>query len=455
MLKKFRFKYLLILLPILGLLGFTGFKVYQAMKAKAALQGGTAGASGPGAGAAGGGGRGGGGGGRVQQVQTDTVTSGTISEQVALTGSLKPKNSVDVNPRIAGRLVRLTIDTGQAVARGALIATIEDDEINQQIERSKASISVVDATIGQREAEFRNAQVELERNQKLVAEGIISRTVLDALETRHQVAQSQLTLARAQRRQSEAELRELTIRQGQTRVFSPLSGVVAKRHVDVGAMLSSGTPIVTVVSLNPMVIEATASERDIARIRPGTTVKVTVDSLPNQQFTGRVLRISPLLDPSTRNGIVEIEIPNRNQMLKGEMFARIELNLGSKRETTLLPRDALVYRGDQPGVYTVEKDVAKFLPVETGLTQGDKVEVLQGLKVGDVIVTRGSNLIKDGDRVRTGGAPGGPGPKAAKDGPEAAGQPPSGPAPKSPAVAEQKPNKLPPPTPGAPSQPAR
>ncbi len=393
--KKFRFKYLLILLPVLSLLGFTGFKVYQAMKAKAALQ---TGAGGPGAGARGGPG---GGGGRAQQVQTDVVISGTINEQITLTGALKPKNQVDVNPKISGRLIRLTIDTGQAVARGALIATIEDDEINQQIERSKASISVVDATIGQRDAEFRNAQVELERNKKLVAEGIISRTVLDTLETRHQVAQSQLTLARAQRRQSEAEMRELTIRQGQTRVYAPLSGVIARRHVDVGAMLSSGTPIVTIVSLNPMVIEATASERDIARIRSGTTVNVTVDSLPDQKFTGRVLRIAPLLDPQTRNGMVEIEIPNRGQMLKGEMFARIQLDLGSKRETALLPRDALVYRGEQPGVYRIENDLAKFYTVETGLTQADKVEVVSGLKVGDVVITRGSNLIKEGDRVRT------------------------------------------------------
>lgn len=82
------------------------------------------------------------------------------------------------------------------------------------------------------------------------------------------------------------------------------------------------------------------------------------------------------------------------------MFARAELNLGSERLTTLLPRDALVYRGEQPGVYIIESDAAKFLPVETGITQDDKVEVLNGLKVGDVVITRGSNLIKDGDRVR-------------------------------------------------------
>jgi len=116
-----------------------------------------------------------------------------------------------------------------------------------------------------------------------------------------------------------------------------------------------------------------------------------------------------LLDPQTRNGLVEIEIPNRGGMLKGEMFARVELDLGSTRETTLLPRDALVYRGEQPGVYMIESEMAKFVAVQTGLTQEDKVEVISGLKAGDTVIGRGSNLIKDGDRVRVMGKPGPPG----------------------------------------------
>jgi len=181
---------------------------------------------------------------------------------------------------------------------------------------------------------------------------------------------------------------------------SPITGIIANRQLDVGAMAGPSAPIVTIVSVNPMVIQARASEQEVSRIRRGASVKVTVDGLPGQQFTGRVMRIAPLLDPQTRNGLIEIEIPNRNGALKGEMFARAELDLGSQRETTLLPRDALVYRGDQPGVYTIESDTARFREVETGLTQQDKVEVLNGLKLGEVVVTRGSNLLKDGDKVK-------------------------------------------------------
>lgn len=403
MAKKFKFKHLLIIVFFLGLFGFTGYKVYKTIKAKNEIT------AAPGAGGApGGAGRGGPGGGRVQQVQTGQITSGRISEKVALTGSLKPKERVDVNSRIAGRITQIKVDIGQSVARGALIAVIEDDEIRQQIERSNASIAVADASIAQREAELSNAKVELDRRKQLVESGVLSRQELDALEMRHRVAASQLELARAQRRQSEAEQRELNIRQSQTRVYAPITGVIAARHLDLGAMAGANTPIVTIVSVSPMVIAANAAEQEISQIKKGAVVNVTIDSLPGQKFSGRVMRISPLLDPQTRNGQVEIEIPNKGGNLKGEMFARVELNLGSERDTLLLPRDALVYRGEKPGVFIIEAEKAKFLEVVTGLTQEDKVELLSGLKLGDKVITQGVNLVKDGDRVAERG-PGGQG----------------------------------------------
>ncbi len=389
-------KYILIILPFAALLGFTVYRVRQELKNKENP------AAGPGQGGTRPGGPGGGGpgGGRAQQVQTGTAAMGRIAESIALTGSLRAREQVDVSPRIAGRLTQILADTGQPVARGALLAAIEDDEIRQQIERSNATLAVVDAQIAQRQAELNNAKVEFDRRSQLVASGILSRNELDTLQMRYSVAQSQLELARAQRRQSEAEQRELAIRQSQTRITSPIAGIISKRHVATGAMVGSSTPIVTVVSTNPMLVDAQVSERDVPRIKRGSSVAVTIDSLPDEKFTGRIMRIAPTLDPQTRNGSIEIEIPNRNGILKGQMFARIQLDLGTTRESLLIPRDALVYRGDQPGIYTIDQEKARYVPLETGLTQGENVEVISGLKVGDTVITRGSNLIKEGDRVR-------------------------------------------------------
>ncbi|HXG64899.1 MAG TPA: efflux RND transporter periplasmic adaptor subunit [Blastocatellia bacterium] len=402
MLKKLRTKHLVLTIFLLALAGLLGFRIFQAVKSEAQPM------------------RGGGPGMRMQTVQAAAVTRGSIGEKVTLTGSLQPKEQVDVSPKMSGRIVQMRVDTGQPVARGALIAVIEDDEIQQQVERSKAAIAVGEASISQREAELNNAKAEMERKRRLVEAGLLSRQEYETVETRYRVAESQLELARAQKRQSQAEQRELSIRQGQTRVYSPISGIIAKRHVDTGAMVNASVPIVTVVNVGTMVIMAKASERDIARIKPGTTATVIIDSLPGQTWTGRVMRISPVLDPQTRNGEVEIEIDNRGGVLKGEMFARVELDLGTSRETTLIPRDALVYRGDQPGVYIIESDTAKFRPVETGLTQEDKVEVLSGLTEGETVIAGGANLVKDGDKVQVMGGPGrpqaGPKPEERKEG---------------------------------------
>ena len=228
--KKRVIKYLLIALPLIALAGLIGFRVFQAVRSK--NQETTAGP--------GGGGRGATGGGRVQTVHTDVISTGQISEKVSLTGSLRAKEQVDVSPKIAGRLVSILVDTGHPVTQGALIAQIEDDEIRQQVERSKAAIAVVEATIAQREAELGNAKVELERKKQLIDAGVLSRMELDALEMRHRVAMSQVELARAQKRQSEAERRELDIRQSQTRIYSPVTGLVAKRHAHPAAEMVIG-----------------------------------------------------------------------------------------------------------------------------------------------------------------------------------------------------------------------
>jgi RND family efflux transporter MFP subunit len=379
-LKKLKAKHFLIIILLSALTVLLGFRVFQAVESESEMNGG--------------------GGPRAQTVQTGVASPGSMHENITLTGALKAKERVEVMPKLTGRVLQMKVDTGQAVARGALIAVIEDAEILQQVERSKASIAVAQAAVSQRQAELSNAKAELDRNQKMLDNGLISRQQFEAIQTRYSVAESQLELARAQLRQSEAELRELNIRHEQTRVFSPMSGYIANRHVDVGALVNPSTPIVTVVNLNTMVINANATERDIARIKPGSSARITFDSLPGREYQGKVMRISPLLDPQTRNGLVEIEIQNRGGALKGEMFARADLDLGTTREVTFVPRDALVYRGDQPGVYLIQDGMARFRPVETGLTQEDQVEVVNGLKEGETVITRGANTVKEGDRVK-------------------------------------------------------
>ena len=136
-------------------------------------------------------------------------------------------------------------------------------------------------------------------------------------------------------------------------------------------------------------------------MRVGNEAQVFVDAMPDRDFRGRIARIAPVLDAATRTAFVEIDIPNPEGVLKAEMFARVQLDLGTTRQATLIPREGLVYRGQQPGVYIIEGNTPTFRAIETGLTREDQVEVLANLTAGTKIAGRGASMIQEGDRVST------------------------------------------------------
>ncbi len=353
-------------------------------------------------------GPGGPGGPRARVVTVDIVRSepGTVQEKLLLTGALKPKEQVDVTPKSTGRLQRILVHVGDFVRVGDLIAELERDELEQQVRRAEAAIQVARASLAQRKAELANAEAQSDRAGKLREDGLISPQDYETQKTQTEVVRAQVRLSEAQMQQAEAELRELKIRLDQTRVYAPINGQIAARYVDVGALLGPSTPIVRVVNLATLVTAANVPERDVGKLRVGNRAVVHVDAFGDRAFIGRVARIGPVLDAATRSATIEIEIANPGSLLKAEMFARVELDLASTRRAVLIPREALVYRGTQPGVYLLRDDRPEFRPIETGLTQEDSVEVLANLEPGVPIIGRGSTMITEGDRIRVAGQPG-------------------------------------------------
>lgn len=384
-------KRIILILVGAGVLFFVGYKVYEAQEQQAA----TAGRS-----------KKKGGGSRVLKVGFAEARLGELRDELLLTGALKPKETVDVAPKVTGRIEQLDVRIGDFVRKGQLIAELEDDELQQQLRRSEATISVSRASLEQRRAERANAEAELSRAQQLLDGGLISPQEFAQRKTSMAVFDAQVELAEAQIQQVEAELRELKIRVEQTKIMAPMSGAVAQRFVDEGAVVSANTPIIRLVNLSTMITLANVPERNMGKLRVGNPAIVEVDAIPGQEFRGRIARIAPVLDAATRTALVEIDILNPSRVLKAEMFARIQLDTGAMREATLIPREGLVYRGSQPGVYVVDGDRPQFRAIETGLTREDSVEVLANLDAGTKIVARGATMIRDGDRVAGPGAGG-------------------------------------------------
>lgn len=339
-------------------------------------------------------------GGFSRTVNSAVAEYGAVSEAVTLVGSLRAQEQVEVNPRVSGRVKRILVDIGDRVQAGELLAEIEDDELLQQLKQSDAALDVSRAMVQQRVLELRNQEVNLRRAHGLQDSGLMSAEQLEQAQTRYDVAQAQVNLARAQQGQAEAGHRELQIRHDQMSITAPMDGFVGRRWIDRGALVNSSTPIVTIVNLTTLKLVAAVPEREVTKVEIGATGIVYVDALPGEIFMGKVARISPLLDPQTRTAQVEVVVPNTDGRLRAEMFARVELSLGSNRKALRIPRQALVVRGVDEGVFLLRDGIAHFTEIKTGLAEADWIEVTAGLESGDTVATMGANLLHDGDSVR-------------------------------------------------------
>jgi RND family efflux transporter MFP subunit len=371
---------------------------------------------GPGAGQRPGGGGGGpmGGGGfrPPMTVQMGAATKGDIGATMTVVGNLIGQQTVDVVPRTGGRLVSVNVQLGDPVRRGQLLAKLEDFEIVEQVKQAEASLEVARATIRQREADLKVAELNFDRSKNLFQRQLLAKQALDDAESRYLAAQAQIDLSRAQAQQTSARLEELQINLGNTRITSPVDGFVGRRNVDPGAWVSQNAPIVSVVEISSLRLVANVVEKDLRLVNTGDPATVEVDAYPGDLFKGRIARVSPVLDPATRTAAMEVEIPNRDNRLKPGMYARVLLTIEERKDTTLVPKIAVVDFEGKRGVWIPDdNNKARFHAVTLGIEDPDRIEILEGLKPGDRIVTEGAGSLRAGDTVvlpgQNAGGPGG------------------------------------------------
>jgi membrane fusion protein (multidrug efflux system) len=188
-----------------------------------------------------------------------------------------------------------------------------------------------------------------------------------------------------------------------------VNGFVARRAADPGAYVSQNAPVADVVDISTVRLVANVVEKDLRRVGTGDPAKVEVDAFPGEVFTGRIARVAPVLDPSTRTAPIEIEIPNQSNRLKPGMYARVNLTIEQRANALVVPANAVVDRDGQRGVFLAEDSTAAFRPVQVGIEDGTRVEILGGLTEADRIITTGAAALQSGDRIVLAGQPGGTG----------------------------------------------
>jgi HlyD family secretion protein len=281
----------------------------------------------------------------------------------------------------------------------------------EQVKQAQASLEVAQATIRQRDADLKVAELNFDRSKNLFDRQLLAKQALDDAESRYLAAQAQLDLSRAQATQTKARLEELEINLRNTSILSPVDGFVGKRNADPGAWVSQNVPVVSVVDISRLRIVSSVVERDLRLVNAGDAATAEVDAYPGETFKGRIARVSPILDPATRTATMEVEIPNVDYRLKPGMYARVQLTIEERIGTTLVPKRAVVDFEGKRGVWTAtEENKAQFLAVKLGLEDAERIEVIDGVKVGDRIVVDGAASLRSGDTLTAQGqGPGGPG----------------------------------------------
>ena len=397
----------------------------------------SSGAPGPGGGGAARGGR------PPMPVEFAVAKRAPVSEQILVVGNLIGAATVQVVPRVNGRLSDVNVKLGDSVRHGQTIAKVEDSEIQEQVRQAQAAYRVSEATIRQREADLKLATTNRDRSKSLYDRQLLPQQTYDDTVARYEAAMAQNDLARAQFEQAKARLEELKITLSNTIISSPVDGFVSKRFSDPGAFVGPNSPVAAVVDIRIVRMVANLVEKDMKRVPAGTAAAVEVDAFPGEKFAGRVSRVAPVFDPATRTAEMEIEIPNTDYRLKPGMYSRVALTVDSRPNAVTVPRNAVVELDGKSGVFLASAGsgresgargqqaaqpasntgarsadaaaapggagagggqgaatlTAKFQRVETGIRDGEHIEIRSGLNEGVRVITTGAGALKDGDRI--------------------------------------------------------
>jgi len=338
-------------------------------------------------------------------VEIHPVRKADIQERVSLTGTLQAFSSYILAPKIGGRLEKILVNIGDAIRPKQLVAILDDEEYRQQVNQARAELEVAQANLQERESTLENARREYERTVELRKKKIASESQLDAAESEYKTQQAKIKVATAQVAQKEAALKASEVRLSYARIQIGENHafgrqVVGERFVDEGTMLAPNTPIVSILDIAKLIAVVHVIERDYHKIRVGMEAAITTDALPEHAFSGKVVRIAPLLKEESREARIEIEVVNDRQLLKPGMFIRAEILFDLHRNVLVVPKNAVLKRDGRPGVFLVdiEEKKAHFIPVEVGIADAGRVEILNPPLTGSV-VTLGQHLLEEGAAI--------------------------------------------------------
>ncbi len=308
---------------------------------------------------------------RAVPVETALARTGPASTLIRATGTLRASDSVVMQPEIAGRVVEVMFEQGQAVTAGTPLVQLETQTLQAELDRAQAALAL--------------SSENFRRSESLSRRGATAAQALDEARAALATAEADASLARYR-------IEHATIR-------APFDGVIGLKEISVGRYVEPGDELVALERIDPLDLDFRLSERWLTKLRPGDVVAVTVDAVPGRRFEGRITALAPQVDVNGRAVQLRAAIPNSERILRPGLFARVTLELDARPEAVLVPEAAIVLQQAGAMLYRVEDGKAVATPVTTGVRRDGMVEITEGLAGGATVVVNGHVRLRDQIRV--------------------------------------------------------
>ena len=365
------------------------------------------------------------GGTKIDPSKLAKVEKGDLAKSVVATGKVTPITKVEIKSKASGIIRKLYVEYGDNVKKGQLLAQLDKDEIQAQVDQSRAALQAADANLTSSEADYERAKVDAEgpdvpllkrqydRAVEMAKDGVVSASALDDADRNYQmalnkqnVAKAQVTVLKAKIAQSQAEmakdkanLAQLEEQLSYTDIVSPIDGIVLSRDVEIGDAVSSilvlgssATLVMTLGDTSEVYVKGKVDESDIGKVYLGQPARIKVESFKDKTFYGKVTKISPMgvEKDNVTTFEVRVSINNPGGELKAEMTANAEIILEEHKNVLQIPEGSIIYDKDKKASVEIPdpraKDGKKKIAVNIGISNGAKTELLSGLKEGDQVV---------------------------------------------------------------------
>jgi RND family efflux transporter MFP subunit len=347
-------------------------------------------------------------------IEVEAAVKGAIASRIRSTANLRALRDVTLQSQTQGVVTHISVEEGDFVQEGQLLCRLDDRELQinlelarQRLSQTKVQLESAKILRAKNQTQIENQRAELDRNEKALAEGLVSDT--DVALLRNQLAELQhderAQAAAVEQNQYhveelESEIERSKVLVSNTRILAPFTGRITERTVQLGQTVGASDSLFKLATFSPLFADIFLSEQDSGRVKPGQEVQITLGAGEAEEVVGRVARVSPVVDNATGTVKVTAELRTNDARYRPGAFVRVAIETDVRGETILIPKRAIVEQDGESFVFVNDGETAVRRIVELGYEDGDAVEVRSGVKVGDKVIVAGQGKLKDGDKTR-------------------------------------------------------